>query len=259
MPRVDAVIAGFSCVDFSRLNRHNVKLEEQGESGRTFGAILQYAKDKRPAIVILENVQNQTPWDSIKAIWENDKDFLAQHAVGFKDFWDVSDPGYAAVGVSVDTKEYYLPQTRKRGYMICVDRKRHKLADKLAGDWSGAMFELRRPASAPVEAFLLDEDDARLHRAKNELHQTIQKRAGVDWVLSQSRHQTYRTENKLGMERPITRWKDGGSCQTQDYWWKDWNMKQVERLWDTYDIAYLRNASNLQNSLGSGFDAFYKP
>ena len=66
-----------------------------------------------------------------------------------------------------------------------------------------------------------------------------QRNLGVDWVLSQSRHQTYRTKHELDT-------KDGGSCQTQDSWWKDWNLKQVERFWDTYDIAYLRNGSTLQ-------------
>ena len=38
-PDVDILIAGFSCVDFSNLNKWNKTLHETGESGDTFRAI----------------------------------------------------------------------------------------------------------------------------------------------------------------------------------------------------------------------------
>lgn len=63
------LIAGTSCVDFSGLNRLRKGLDENGESGDTFNAVLRYAKTKRPRIVLLENVFN-APWNAMLEAYE---------------------------------------------------------------------------------------------------------------------------------------------------------------------------------------------
>ncbi|KAI7242261.1 hypothetical protein KC330_g210 [Hortaea werneckii] len=55
---VDIVIAGTSCVDYSRQNNHQVSIDADGESGRTWRGALAYCKACRPAIVIFENIVN---------------------------------------------------------------------------------------------------------------------------------------------------------------------------------------------------------
>ena len=233
---IDLLVAGFSCVDFSNLNGNKQKIDTSGESGDTFRAVFQYAKEWRPALIVLENVCS-APWTTIQEAWEHEE------------------AGYAAEFLKLDTKQYYIPHTRQRGYMLCVDRKKYKKAAEIVKKWKDSMLELRRPASSPIEAFLLDEDDPRVHRAREELAGGLigEDRAprDVDWARCQGRHQDYRADLALGSKRPLTGWEDNGSCKMPDYAWADWGVKQVERIWDTLEISWLRNARR-------GFDSQYK-
>lgn len=232
---IDLLVAGFSCVDFSNLNTKKQELSSRGESGDTFSAVLHYAKAWRPALIVLENVYT-APWETIRSIWQDEAD-------------------YASAFVKPDTKQYYLPHTRQRGYMLCIDRKKYKKADAMVKKWDDLMKQLQRPASSSIEAFLLDEDDPRVQRGREELSKGI---AGedrgpreVDWTKCQGRHQDYRSDLFLGPKRPMTGWQDNGSCKMPDYAWADWGVKQVERIWDTLEISLLRNARR-------GFDSQYK-
>ena len=261
---VDILIAGFSCVDFSRLNKKGKKLTDIGESGDTFRAILEYAKTYRPGMIILENVDG-APWDFIKAIWTKDcKSIKAyfeklnggktadQH--GFDAFWDDDDPAYSALWHKVDAKNYYIPQTRIRKYMICLDRRRFPspgLADKAVEDWESYMIALERKASVSAEAFLLPENDPRLQRAKDEMSKIGKPKQERDWEVCNGRHELYRTNEKLGTSRPILDWTNNGSAKASSYLWTDWTMSQVERIWDSIEVSYLRNAAK-------GFDSFFK-
>lgn len=257
-PDVDILIAGFSCVDFSKLNKWNKTLSETGESGDTFRAILNYASKYRPPIIILENVMG-APWDFIKAVWENDQKVLDEHSKRSKDpwvnVWRVGELAYAAHWLPFDTKDFYLPQTRNRKYMICIDRQKLSSAEYQVRIWGNLMKLFKRPASSPVEAFLLDPDDPRLHRSRVELAETGRgdptAKREVDWDLCLGRHQDYRLKSHVGSDRPITMWVDGGSCKPPEFWWQGWATAQVERLWDTFEIAFLRNVRR-------GYDSDYK-
>ncbi|KAI9744010.1 MAG: hypothetical protein M1818_002744 [Claussenomyces sp. TS43310] len=236
---VDMLIAGFSCVDFSALNNKKKNLSDGGESGDTLTAILKYANRYRPKIMILENVKG-ADWNHIKKVL-------------------VPDIGYCAeFSNSIDTKHYYLPQTRQRGYMVCIDRhlsKKLKLdPTRLVSDAMEKMGELKRPASSPVQAFLLDEDDPRIVRGHADMvdgGRGDNKRGNVDWTRCYGRHQDARTEHALGQMRPVMRWEDGGTCYPRDNMWIDWAKKQVERIWDLIDLFSLL-------SVKRGFDLEYK-
>jgi site-specific DNA-cytosine methylase len=234
---VDLLVAGFSCVDFSGLNNKKKAITAGGESGDTFSAIMAYADIYRPKIIILENVKH-APWVAIRG-------------------QRMAEIGYAAEFLITDTKNYYLPQTRQRGYMICVDarlRGKAEIASILA-EWKEALQSLARPASCPVESFLLDDDDDRVILARDELTNPSRgdqkRRKDVDWSRCQARHQDYRAALFLGQKRPVTKWEEGGSCKAPDYAWTDWVRGQVERVLDTIDIAWLRN-------MNRGFDSLYK-
>ena len=261
---VDILVAGFSCVDFSKLNKKAKEITDVGESSDTFRAILQYAKRYRPAVIILENVDG-APWELIEAIWRNDRtsirDLLEKEkkkeanttAHGFDTIWDEDDLAYAATWHRVDAKNYYIPQTRTRRYMICLDRRKFaslESADEAAKNWKQYMIALEHTASSPVEAFLLPEDDPRLQYAKDEMSKTSFRR-DTDWEVCNGRHEDYRAREELGTLRPILNWTNDGCAKASSYLWTDWTLSQVERIWDTVEISYLRNAAK-------SIDSFYK-
>ncbi|KAL4807283.1 hypothetical protein BDV18DRAFT_159502 [Aspergillus unguis] len=236
--KADILIAGFSCVDFSGLNNHRKALDESGESGGTFWGIVRHCAAYRPRLVILENVKT-APWK-----------LIAQH-------W--SKIGYVAVHADVDTKAYYLPQTRERGYMFCVDRKcleKSGMGEEDVLEWTALLDKFKRPASSPAGMFLLDADDRRLEQLEKNMALRVEAQASsakatVNWDRYQVRHQSYRLQNGLGHRRPISKSQDDGTCRMPDFAWQAWVKSLPERVWDTIDVNFLRK-------LIDGYDMNYK-
>ncbi|OJJ67326.1 hypothetical protein ASPBRDRAFT_186565 [Aspergillus brasiliensis CBS 101740] len=230
----DILVAGFSCVDFSNLNNKRKTLSDKGESGGTFWAIVRYAKAYRPPLVVLENVKS-APWKKIKEHWDK--------------------IGYFAMHIDVDTKAYYLPQTRERGYMLCADKNaldKHESAWSDIVHWAHTMTEFKRPASSPAGMFLIDADDKRLEKIETDMATRIKlSRTTVNWEKYELRHQTYRLNNNLGNRRPISKSQDDGSCQMPDFFWKKWVNSLPERIWETLDMNFLRK-------LVEGYDMNFK-
>lgn len=251
---LDVVIAGFSCVDFSAMNPHPKKITELGESADTFEAVRLFAKNNNPKFLILENIV-LAPWkEFIQPAFQPAQKKTADGSPIPDTYWD-GHPGYAAVSGIFDTMDFYLPQSRNRGYMILVNRKYYPNADKLAEDWFPLMQKLQRKASVPAEAFFLNADDSRLQKAQESIirdGRTGAKRTVVDWVLSAVRHERYRRENNLGTSRPILKWTEGGMCEPRDFTWITWIRRQVDRIKDTIEINTLRNVA------ARGFDSEYK-
>lgn len=228
-------MAGFSCVDFSNLNNKKKKrLEETGESGNTFLGVANYMKAYRPPLVVLENVRG-APWDEIRKYIEG-LDYFCIHSI-------------------VDTKAYYLPQTRERGYMFCADK--HLLnKHRISGDdlnWPQVLEAFKRPASSPVGMFILDDDDSRLEAIERDMAEKLSgtNRKEIKWDAYQKRHQSYRRMQSLGYKRPVTRWEESGVCHMPEFAWHTWCQTQSERVWDTIDANFLRK-------LISGYDINFK-
>jgi site-specific DNA-cytosine methylase len=238
-------VTGFSCVDFSALNNKKKRLEAEGESGDTFFSLRKYALRFRPKMIVVENVST-APWDKIQT-----------------EFRKI---GYHSHFKRLDTKNFYVPHTRVRGYLICIDRHLYGLTrdsksvrgqknlDSATAKMKEVLEALGRPASSTVEAFSLAEDDPRVQVGREELSASGRgdsARQTVDWTRCHTRHEVERTNQCLGQMRPITQWQDGGSCKPADYMWRDWTQVQVERVLDTIDMSFLRN-------LNRGFDQQYK-
>ncbi|VDC03470.1 unnamed protein product [Peniophora sp. CBMAI 1063] len=228
---VDMLVAGTSCVDFSPLNNKKKTIKDDGESGRTFRGMLEWARKHRPPIIILENVKG-APWSEIKRHME--------------------DMGYSAEHRNLDTKQFYIPHTRQRGYLIAVDRVNSPIPQR----WQELVGKMQRPASVVLDAFLLQSDDPRIHREREKLVQasynTDTRRAGrTDWVRCETRHHRVRLEEELGSKRPFTNWGEGHATKLPDFAWTDWGKAQVERVWDLLDISLLRFAKE-------GVDPSYK-
>ncbi|KZT21583.1 hypothetical protein NEOLEDRAFT_1164553 [Neolentinus lepideus HHB14362 ss-1] len=228
---VDMLVAGTSCVDYSNLNTKKQDIDAGGESGRTFRGMMSWVTKHRPPIVILENVCS-APWEKVVKYFQ--------------------DNNYSATSLRVDTKTFYIPHTRTRGYLLAVDQRKSNLPDK----WMDWLKRLRRPASSTLDEFLLPSDDPRIHQSREKLVREsfngLDRRTGrTDWTRCESRHQRTRLEEALGSKRPLTNWDEGGFCKLPDFAWNDWGVGQVERVWDLMDIITLRKAKE-------GVDPCYK-
>lgn len=247
---VDILVAGTSCVDFSSLNRWGRALEDGGESGQTFYAFIYYIAKYRPAICILENVQN-APWHDIIALLTNNlTNANKKIQEAYEGIWKDGDKAYAAAFAKLDSKDYYIPHTRQRGYAIAIDRRRHDDADNAVQVWVQKMNDLQRQASSPAQSFLSN-DDARLNHFQSSAPPARRVCVRPDWTLCFARNQNFRVVSDIGSRRPLTRWVSGGSCVGPDHWDLAYVRAQSERTWDLLDISHLRNAKR-------GFDDCYK-
>jgi len=134
---IDMLIAGFVCKDLSRMNNKGKTLDDRGESGDTWEAIRTYAERFRPSIVLIENVKNEKKtWDDVVQRW--------------------SKIGYEAQWIYCDTKNYHLPQTRERMYMVAVERS-HLGNDvkRATNQWKDLMQQLKDSAAVRTRRFSL--------------------------------------------------------------------------------------------------------
>ena len=190
-------------------------------------AIRAYASVERPKMIIFENVKN-APWDDIEEM--------------------MYQIGYACRWVNADSKDFFLPQTRNRGYALCIDERifpRQSMLEHMLDMWEMMFRDLGGRATVPYQRFLLPSDDPRLDVT---LVDEVEDLKNAPWVRCKIRHAETRTALGLGEERPITDWNEDGSSRNPEH------FKQVkgltQRVSDTVDMAHLRN-------LLRGFDDRY--
>lgn len=214
--QIDLLIAGFVCKDLSRLNSHPKGLEDEGESGDTWLAIYSYTRRFRPSIVLIENVQNTIEfWNSFESKW--------------------TDIGYESSWLYRDTKNFYLPQTRKRMYMIAINKDLYgQNVDEAVESWKRTMHNLQRQCSSPFDAFLTENffDRPTYGSSSNE----------VDWSLCRLRNDQIRSDKMLGLRRPISQWSESGTVKPPDNADIGWYQSQSTRVYDAIDIAHLQAA-----------------
>ncbi|KAH9861527.1 hypothetical protein J1614_011276 [Plenodomus biglobosus] len=214
---IHILVAGFVCKDLSRLNNKNKGLEDGGESGDTWLAIYTYAKRFRPNIVLLENVKStKEMWHDVVRRWDN--------------------IGYEATWLILDTKNYYLPQTRERMYMIAIERSKISPRVKDATDkWRHIMEKLRRQCSSPYEAFIAD--------SLQEPNTYSTPLSEPDWALCKLRYDHIRSKQKLGILSPVTQSSGSGTVR------REYFESQSSRVWDAIDVAHLQSAREGSDSL----------
>ncbi|KAG9239648.1 hypothetical protein BJ875DRAFT_514839 [Amylocarpus encephaloides] len=228
---LDLLVAGTCCVDFSRLNNRRKRLDDGGESGDTFWAAVEYCRVYRPKVLVFENVQN-APWKHMRA---------GLHEIG-----------YASIHMKLDTKDFYIPHTRQRGYIIAIDID--DLSEEKAEEAWGLLEEcatmvraLSRQASSPVEHWILTSDDPRLDGSITSWEQyDKKKRPEVQWEKCRVGYDAYRHDLALGMAHPITKWEVDCSFITPDFYQRN-KTGWSNRVLDTIEVTHLRN-------LRRGFD-----
>ncbi|KAK4142045.1 uncharacterized protein C8A04DRAFT_13559 [Dichotomopilus funicola] len=214
---------------------HN--LDSSGESSRTFFAALKLIADMRPKLIILENVSG-APWP------------MYRHDIFPK-------IGYAACYKRLDSKEFYLPQTRVRGYLVAVDALRLGVekAWEVAEYWLHEIDTMKRRASAPVTAFIGASDDPGTIQARAEME--TKSSSQMEWSLSWLRHAMARQKKGLrDNENPFShKTMRNGKLINKTFpshaWLEYWD-REVPRVVDLMDIIY---AAVLRHE---GFDLGYK-
>ncbi|KAI5861205.1 hypothetical protein GGS23DRAFT_612184 [Durotheca rogersii] len=256
---IDVLISGCSCVDFSNLNTqkrkdflHNLcekkvwndhDFEEtkdvvdgaikeaindkgkMGQSGQTFFSMLHYVREYTPKVVILENVLG-APWSVVEKMW-----FPAV--------------GYSATYMHLDTKDYYIPQTRQRGYLVALSRDAfgEDSAREILDEWRELVKNLGRRASAPILSWLLPAAHPLTERARQDDSEKalMPRKADSDWKRSKVRHARVRKQEKLGNERPLTQWgSSNGHKRPYDRMDRLVLLTQPDRVLDCIEIFYLR-------------------
>lgn len=190
-----------------------------------------YCEVHRPRIAVLENISN-APWSHIGSAFEK--------------------VGYHFRSVKVDTKDFYLPQTRERGYAICIEKSLvgEDGGKLLLDQWVSIFFSFQRRASSPFTNFT-DLDDEVIEQRKQERLNLAEPRSAPNWSLYKIRHADVRRATTFGNGRPITNWEEGGKCSPATWMDLPWFFSQVERVWDTIDVNHLR-------TLTLGYDNSFK-
>jgi site-specific DNA-cytosine methylase len=173
--------------------------------------------------VILENVK-KAPWKKKEEIFEK--------------------LGYYAKATYVDTKHYYIPQTRQRGYLVAV-LKNSGISSNVGQAWIDQIVALKRPTSASLDAFMFSNDDPRVLRGRARLTNGDDEDDNnhTNWAKCEVLHHLAREEEQLGDRRRFTGWSDtGNGTSLPGFAWNEWASKQVHRIHDLLEINTLRCA-----------------
>ncbi|KAG6365518.1 hypothetical protein INS49_007129 [Diaporthe citri] len=267
IPPVDLFIAGTSCVDFSSLNSTKIKdyaglshaleewatlkekhgdnlsrqhvsndswqdaikamsekTERKNTSTKTFAAAMNYAFWRQPMMLIFENVDS-APWQKLI-----DCGFLQLM-------------GYAATVHRLDTKNYHMPQTRVRKYMIAFSHKAFTLkgAQMLCKLFSqDTLPSLKHTHSNSVTDFILPPNSLELHRARNEMELAAQgvREMESNWSFSKSRHTAFRRNHKIPDRRDWIRWLENAMSNAPANMWKAWENRQPCRVSDLLECIF---------------------
>ena len=158
LPRnANIFVCGFSCKDLSRLSsrfngaeRESILKMGMGTSGGTFQAVLGYTKLVRPAIVILENVDEMSR--------ESSPNVMYLHQA----FADID---YAGASKVLNTSDYGLPQARVRAWFVILDLRRFGCTAPEAQAMARTMLsrtELFKSSPRPLGSMCLKDADPRL-------------------------------------------------------------------------------------------------
>lgn len=216
------------------MNNSPKGIEDRGESGDTFYGIKDYVQQYKPKMVILENVSS-VPWTTAKA--KKSKNSAER---GLDEHF--AEIGYATRHVILDTKNYYVPQTRQRGYLLAIHRDSFSGTDAQLDSkfnrWEKELkVDLKREASVPAEYIFLHSDDPKLKFAV-QIEDPEMRKKPTEWERCHRGHEIYRGKLKIGNEHFITHWAPGGFKQLPDFY-KPFRGA-TERVLDTVDIAHAR-------------------
>ena len=249
------------------MNSWKRTLEERGESGDTLYAIIDFIKIQRPKLVLLENVKT-APWKneelqekhikklemeykkennknlSTEELEEMNKRGVDQQVLNRGIDLLMAEVGYSSKHVLLDAKKYYIPQTRQRGYMLCVDsnilKNSTEEAKELLEKWESKVRMLAHNASVPAEQIVLAATDE-MASSVARFEDFATKKKINNWVSCKAGNDNYRDCLGLGDERKLTSRNEADCKLLPDFWTPMPGMTQ--RVLDVLEIAHLRSVA----------------
>ena len=228
VPGADIVVAGTVCKDFSTKNKFRKEMDDLGESGQTFYGLKRYVARHFPSVVIVENVRT-APWEMM--------------AETFLNLRSDAHPGkrYRVTVLKSSSRCFYVPQSRERGYLCAMlegggDQARYRdVLRNMAHSAGPCMMDYLLPDSDPaVRAILLNPRGRARVDNEGEAH--------VSWNRCEYRHS--REREKLGLQRPYTRWDDTGNVDPPYWAMGEWLRTCSFRVKDAIDILFLKGAAD---------------
>lgn len=107
LPDFDLISGGFPCQAFSMMGKQK---GFEDDRGNIFYSIIEILKIKKPKFLLLENVRNLKNHDDGKTYKEIKRSLT-------------EDAGYDVKSIMLDTKNYGLPQTRRRIFLFGVKKE----------------------------------------------------------------------------------------------------------------------------------------
>ena len=107
LPDFDLISGGFPCQAFSMMGKQK---GFEDDRGNIFYSIIEILKIKKPKFLLLENVRNLKNHDDGKTYKEIKRSLT-------------EDAGYDVKSIILDTKNYGLPQTRRRIFLFGVNKE----------------------------------------------------------------------------------------------------------------------------------------
>jgi len=174
---------------------------------------------------------------------------------------------YCTHTVRVDTKDYGLPQTRNRTYMLVWQPDDDDVHDDLGFYWEAIVRYLKSPVRHSLEAFILNDDHEIIRRFREALNGPAGRRTKsacmqeVDFWASNNANLPHNKNSRaaLGLKdraRYLTNWGPYGEKQIPPHYWLEYinccNQRQVDML-DILHASALRDAE----SHDSNFTSFY--
>jgi site-specific DNA-cytosine methylase len=265
---VDLLIAGTSCVQFSKLNAKNKKkwlTDELRDEVKDLEAAYQdttipYSEQasKFPAEKVKEVLQKVKK--AIADLEESDSTFFSlvvfvhNHHPKIIILENVKDAPYvmavawlrsvqyAALFVDADTKDQYLPQTRQRKYLVAIRMDLFPEPQTILEAWSKHLTTLKRRASSPITDFLLESTSTLTRLSSQQLeHQAQMKtRREPNWERSKDRHDQARENENLGKGHPFSGRGKGLTTNFYDRVNRVVMHRQPPRVWECGDLHLLR-------------------
>ena len=174
--------------------------------------------------------------------------------------------------LDMDAKEFGLPQTRTRKYMLIWRPEKYPAGADVAELWTELVDSLRVPLKYSVDSFLLSDENDRVHRFRDALQGplgrlTARERQAGDWWGENANKDTQHTKdyrNCVGLKgnnclqtpaeeqaRPFTNWGANGKMTlASTRWWPEYISVLSQRELDLLDCFGLRCAE-------AGYDALH--
>lgn len=228
IPEHDVLIAGFPCQPFSMMGQQKGFDDERGTLFFTIQQIIEL-HEKKPKILVLENVKNLLSHD-------NGKTFQKMQKI-------LEQLGYVVHAKILDTKEFGLPQTRRRVFVVAF------LVEEFGKKASDFSYPKTLPLNRTVYDFL-DENIEKKYFLSYRILPTILSHGSGNYYS--------KSEIGLDIARPLTATMHKMHRANQDNYYEDFKNRQRFEDTENRPISAVRRLTPNECRKLQGFPSDWK-